>query len=60
MVVKAISYFIKAVDERDAASLSIIENPNQSGQFDPSIKIESKYKLNGFDIIKTGPFCKHS
>ena len=57
---KAISLFVLAIRKKNQNYLNAIENPNTSGMFDPSFKIESFYKLNNYDVIKTGVFCNHS
>ncbi len=58
--VKAISYFLLAVEQKNATYLKALENPKSSGFFDPSINITSIQKYNGFDILEKGPFCVHS
>jgi hypothetical protein len=56
----AINYFIYAVDDKNPTLLNAIIAPGKSGLFNSTIKIASKNKANGFDILKTGPFCLHS
>jgi hypothetical protein len=58
-VAKAISTFILAIREKSEMYLNELENPNSSGVFDPSIKIESFFKHNNYDVLKTGAFCLH-
>ena len=59
-LVRAVNYFLLAVQQKNQTYLSILENPNGSPLFDSRIKINSTQKYNGFNIIKTGPFCIHS
>lgn len=59
-IVKAISLFYKGITERNKNFILGLENPNNSGFFDQKLNILSKYKYNGYDVLKTGPFCKHS
>jgi hypothetical protein len=56
---KTISLFVLALREKDPKYLNAIENPKASGMFDPKINIISEYKLNNYDVLKTGPFCNH-
>jgi hypothetical protein len=56
---KTISLFVLALREKDAKYLNAIENPKASGMFDPKINIISEYKLNNYDVLKSGPFCNH-
>jgi hypothetical protein len=58
-VVNAISYFLKAVINKDASYLYVIENPSLTPLFDPFIKITAEKKYQGYDVLQTGPFCKH-
>ena len=58
-IAKAINYFIVAVDEKNPTYLKAIQQPENSGMFNTTMNILSKYKTNGFDILETGPFCKH-
>ena len=55
-LVNSITYFLKALKEKNPKYLNAIENPS-SGMFDPNINIISTYKPNGYDVLKTGPFC---
>ena len=57
-IAKAISIFILAIREKSETYLNELENPS-SGVFDPSIKIESFFKHNNYDVLKTGAFCNH-
>ena len=56
-LIKAVSFFILGVRERNGAYLEAIENPSPS-VFDVSLNITAMYKLNGYDVTKTGPFCQ--
>jgi hypothetical protein len=58
-IAKAINYFIIAVDEKNSTYLKAIQQPENSGMFNLTMNILSKYKDNGFDILETGAFCKH-
>ena len=58
-IASAVSYFITAVNERNSYYLKAIIQPQNSGMFNSTIKISSKYKENGFDVLTTGPFCFH-
>lgn len=57
---KAIGVFINGVKERNKNLIRAIENPPESGLFDPTIKIDFKFKHNGYNVIQTGAFCKHT
>ncbi len=48
-----------AVDEKNSTYLKAIQQPENSGMFNLTMNILSKYKENGFDILETGAFCKH-
>lgn len=56
-IAKTISYFIKGIDEKNAMYLRALESPNNSTMFNPEIKVTSFFDYNGFDVLKTGPFC---
>lgn len=58
-VVHAINYFLNGVDNSNAEYINALQNPMSSGLFNFTINIESKYKYNGFDVLKTGSFCIH-
>jgi hypothetical protein len=58
-VAKAVAYFLLALETRNKTYEFALENPKESGAFDPSLNIQALYKLNGYDIQKTGPFCNH-
>lgn len=59
-VAKAISYFIRGVDMKNSRYLNAVESPMNSSMFDQAIFINTSYKLNGFDVTETGPFCSHT
>lgn len=52
-----ITYFLNGVRQKDQKMLDALENPQKSGMFDSTIQIEARFKRNGFDVTKTGPFC---
>lgn len=56
-IANSISYFLKGIKNRDQKFIDAIENPSKSGLFDKEIHIEPTFKHNGYDVIKTGPFC---
>ncbi len=56
-LIRAIKYFLLAVQDKNQVYLTTLEYPNESPMFDSKIKINSTYKYNGFNIIQTGPFC---
>ena len=56
----AVSYFITAVDKKNSKYLNAIQQPTKSGMFNSTISIVSKFKENGYDILKTGAFCTHN
>ena len=56
---KTISLFVLALREKNSKYLNAIENPTTSGVYDPSLSITSQYKINNYDVLKSGPFCDH-
>ncbi|RNA13625.1 Chlorophyllase, partial [Brachionus plicatilis] len=59
-IVRAVSLFYQGITKRNKEFIQGLENPNNSGFFDKKINILSTYKYNGYDVLKTGPFCFHS
>lgn len=59
-VVKAISFFLQGVNEKNETFIEALENPAESNMFDKDINITAEFKYNGFDILNTGPFCNNS
>lgn len=58
--INAIKYFLLAVEEGNGTYLNALENPSNQQFFDPRIKMTSIQKYNGYNILETGRFCKHS
>ncbi|RNA12621.1 chlorophyllase- chloroplastic [Brachionus plicatilis] len=58
-VVTAIGLFYKGINFKSEKFLEALENPEKSGFFDPKIQIKSVSKSNGYNVLNTGPFCKH-
>ena len=58
-IVNAISYFLKGINEKISTYINALENPKNSNLFNKTLNIESFYNHNGFNVLETGPFCKH-
>lgn len=58
-VVTAINLFYNGINFRNQKYINALEDPENSGFFNPKIKIKAIFKTNGYDIFKTGPFCEH-
>ena len=56
----AISYFLKGVYEKNTIYIQALESPNNSTLFNPILSLEYYFDHNGFDVIQTGAFCKHT
>lgn len=58
-LVTAINLFYRGINLKNQKYIDALENPENSEYFDPKIRIKSLYKTDGFNILNTGPFCKH-
>jgi hypothetical protein len=56
----AIETFIKGIDEKNQTLINALQDPQNSVIFDKNITIQSKFKLNGFNLTYTGPYCYHN
>ncbi len=54
-----VKYFIRAIDGKDSTYLNAIQYPQKSGLYNSTINISSKFNLNGYNVLNTGPFCIH-
>ena len=54
---KAIRYFVQAVYAKNSTYLKALEDPKNSF---PDLSLEFYFDHNGFDVLQTGAFCRHS